>query len=95
MIVPLKPLAAAKLPVCFVQIAPLNNTSLVSLMPSTMIKDTIIDAAPDDQDQWLNKVSGEKLGCPPQCPSKCGFELDDELIKIRASRKGKRREVVP
>lgn len=92
--VPLKPLAAAKLSACFVQIAPLNNTPLVTLVPSVIVKDTIIDGASDDQDQWPNKASGGKLGSPQQCPPKYGFGFDDDLIQIRASQKGERREVI-
>ena len=48
-----------------------------------LVEDTIFDAVavPDNQDRWLHRVSGGKLGATPM--SECGFDLDDDSIEIQ------------
>ena len=67
--------AVPKLLPCFVSVAP-----LVLLYP-------IIDAVPDDQDQWLHRVSGGKLSAAPM--SELGFDLDDDIQFVSRTRKRK------
>ena len=63
-----------------------------------LVEDTIADAiaVPDDHEQWLHRVSGHNSRATPiHQMSECGFDLDDDKVKIRFVAPTQKRKELP